>query len=114
MDYKTRAYKDQTGSWRDGYVVYDQVILTDTEKRLDYNDGYVPTHKDLIRVYSSEDGRIFHLRPETVDYGGGTHVRLVEGGPVNIIDPGYWRAVPHNFERHVSMSGQPVQALMVR
>lgn len=104
------AYYDQTGRPQRGTVVFEQILVTETEERYDVDDGY-SVHPNLGRVYVAEDGRRFRLHPETVDYSGGTHIREIDAPEGQ---EGYWHTPPWLSSGFVYEDGSaPVRYLML-
>lgn len=102
-EFRTDAYRDQTGCPRDGYIVYEQQILTATDETFDVNDGYA-IHKNHGRIYVAKDDRRFRVWNETVDYSGGTHV-VPEA---TTIGPTSWRKIPSTRQRYVNPQEWPI------
>jgi hypothetical protein len=102
--FEVPAYKDQTGEWQNGHVVYERLSVTDTGERFDYNDGY-SVHMNHGRIYIAGDGRRFRVWTNTVDYSGGTAV-VPERKP-NIIQ-GHWGAAPKSTAGYVLPNGEPI------
>ena len=105
VEYRPKAYVDQTGAWRDGYVVFERRIVEDTGERFDVNDGY-KNHINHGRIYESFFGRRFKVWSETITYSGGTHVRP-EIAP-NIIQ-GYWKVAPNNTAMYINLDGTIIE-----
>ncbi len=110
VSYSQTAYKDQTGSWQAGHVVFEQVVLTDTGDREDMDDGYGSLHLGHARIYASSTGRRFKVWSELVDYAGGTHV-VPEVSPKMVES---WKVKPESFERHIQSSGEVVTPLIAK
>ena len=68
------CYNDFTGKSHSGFIVHEQVIVTETGETYDVDDGY-HFHKDLGKIYETSDGRRFGIHPETIDYVGGAHIK---------------------------------------
>ena len=105
--YLPDAYTDQTGLKHWGYVVYEQIILTDTPERFDVDDGY-KVHKNHGFIADAADGRRFRLWSETVSYSGGLHVSLESPLPGLL---GHWQAAPLSLAGYCTPQGQPVSHL---
>ena len=76
MEFKLRAYADQTGAWREGYVVHEKVRVRETG-RFAWDDGYVKNATGINAV--AEDGREFKGYVNGIDYYGGTSWRDEQG-----------------------------------
>jgi hypothetical protein len=109
IEYVSRAYTDQTGQNQSGYLVYEQILATDTSEHFDVNDGY-KVYPDLGTIATAPDGRRFRLWSETVSYTGGTNVIPDTKEPG---DRGYWRTAPHSVAGYVTPLGQPIRFLLV-
>jgi hypothetical protein len=70
-------YKDQTGATQGGTLVLERLVVSDTGKRYDVDDGY-NMYPALGTVWQAKDGRLFEGSPETVDYSGGYHLREID------------------------------------
>lgn len=102
-EYRVMAYRDQTGRWREGYVVFERLELTATGETTDRSDGYGGTLTE--RVYQSKDGRRFRYRPPT-DYGA--EGSYTPEKPPNIRQ-GYWMRARTTTEGCVDMDGNPLR-----
>lgn len=101
-EYRVQAYRDQTGAWRDGYVVFEQQELRDTGETNKLADGYGGSYTE--RIYVARDGRRFRFRP-SLDYGG--QPSLIPEKAPNMVE-GHWMRARLNTERCVSADGMPL------
>lgn len=105
-EFRTTAYKDQTGVEHSGYVIYDRITVADTGERFDVDDGY-KKHASHGRIYANVDNpnERFEIHTETVDYSGGTYVKPLFPQPER---KARWKPAHYNKQRCVNPDGSPL------
>lgn len=103
--YSAQAYTDQTGKSQPGHLVYEQLLVRETD-RFDQEDGYTPkTYEGVGIIAVDAAGREFRGTANLVDYCGGRSWRCMVEREPGFEEIGHWIAAPRSVAGYCHPDG---------